>query len=336
MTTTASTECHRCTSSCETGCAPACQEVPKPMTNTTSSTGSPHESGSEDYTRSAGLRALLHRLHQAGERAWERDPVAANLMAYAAQKYAALARKHGLDPWEAASAAFDVMRTRSAREADDPWGVVTHAVRITCIAEERAQGLLCSTHQARRPHISVFHDAERLSDRETPLSEYHPAFHVTDDTDATDEPEADEDHAGNGSDGNGGSSGGACMSASSAAEEAIVLVTRLGWHPGTARACVEHICGALVKAGARHTAFENLRRDKYARALLDVPARSWTALLKALLGTPHPALAATPAGRGVLLRLLIGETVPVLLRDDDLVLSLWLAAPTHGKKQTRK
>lgn len=302
------------------------------MTTTTRTSGSPHQSGSEDYTSSAGLRALLHRLHSGGERAWKHDPVAANLMAYAAEKYSSLARKHGLDPWEAASAAFDVMRTRSAREADDPWGVVTHAVRITCIAEERAQGLLCSTHQARRPHISVFHDAERLSDRETPLSEYHPAFHVTDTTDENHEPEPAGDGDGGGGDGIVATS----MSASSAAEEAIVLVTRLGWHPATARACVEHICGALAKAGARHTAFENLRRDKYARALLDVPARSWTALLKALLGTPHPSLAATPAGRGVLLRLLIGETIPVLLRDDDLVLSLWLAAPTHGHKRGQK
>ena len=95
---------------------------------------------------------------------------------------------------------------------------------------------------------------------------------------------------------------------------------------------MEHICGALAKAGARHTAYENLRRDQYARALLDLPARSWTGLLKALLGNPHPGLAATSAGRGVLLRLLIGETLPVLLRDDDLVLTLCLAAPDQGRK----
>jgi hypothetical protein len=303
------------------GRAPASQEVP---TMTTTTTGAQSH---EDYTTSAGLRALLRRLHQAGNRAWEHDPVAASLMSYAADKYAALARKHGLDPWEAASAAFDVLRTRSAREANDPWGVVTHAVRITCIAEERAQGLLCSTHQARRPHYSVFHDAERLSDRETPLSDYHPAFQITD-------PEPDPDPAGNGGSDNGNGDGGgqASMSASSAAEDAIALVTMLGWEPGTARASVEHICGALAKAGARHTAFENLRRDKYARALLDLPGRSWIALLKALLGNPHPSLAATPAGRGVLLRLLIGETLPVLLRDDDLVLMLWLAAPSTDRK----
>lgn len=290
---------------------------------TTNTTNAPHE----DYATSAGLRVLLRRLHEAGERAWAHDPVAAELMRFSAEKYGALARKHGLDPWEAASAAFDVMRTRSAREAHDPWGVVTHAVRITCIAEERAQGLLCSTHQARRPHISAFHDAERISDRETPLSEYHPAFQVTD-------PEPDTDPAGCDA-GNGSGGGGvvqASMPASSAMEDAIALVTMLGWEPATARASVEHICGALAKAGARHTAYENLRRDQYARALLDLPARSWTGLLKALLGNPHPSMAATPAGRGVLLRLLIGETLPVLLRDDDLVLTLCLAAPDRARK----
>src|SRR5690625_1342549 len=296
--------------------AGACTCLPggaETMTTNTTNTAGP------EYVSGAGLRALLRRLHAAGDRAWADDPVAAELMRFCAEKYGALARKHSLDPWEAASAAFDVMRTRSAREAHDPWGVVTHAVRITCIAEERAQGLLCSTHQARRPHISAFHDAERISDRETPLWEYHPAFQVTDPGPADDDPDDRTPRP-------------AGKSATTAVQEAIELVTRLGWEPGTARAAVEHICGALAKAGARHTAFENLRRDQYARALLDVPGRSWIALLKALLGDPHPALAATPAGRGVLLRLLLDESVPMLLSDDDLVLTLWQAAPGRGRK----
>ena len=131
-----------------------------------------------DFHTGEGLRRLLQRLHEAGPRAWAGDLEVAELMAYVAVKYEPLARKHGLDTWEAASAAFDVMRTKAARTADDPWAVITHAVRITCIAEERAQGLLCSVHQARRPHISVFHDPERFSERDTPLADYHPAFHV--------------------------------------------------------------------------------------------------------------------------------------------------------------
>ena len=41
----------------------------------------------EDFTRSEGLRALLNRLHEGGPGAWQSDPVAADLMAYAAEKY---------------------------------------------------------------------------------------------------------------------------------------------------------------------------------------------------------------------------------------------------------
>ena len=289
----------------------------------------PDAGGGEDFATSNGLRVLLNRLHTAGPGAWSRDPVAAELMAYAAQKYEPLARKHGLDPWEAASAAFKVMITRAARDARDPWAVITHAVRITCIFEERAQGLLCSVHQARRPHVSAFHDPERFSDRENPLTDYHPAFHITDPHGHYDDTDAETDAAGAGSDGGGRGSDQACMSAGSAAEDAIALFTLLGWDPATARAGVEHVCGALTKTGTRQTAYETLRRDKHARALLDIPRRSWTALLRALLGNPHPAYAATSTGRGVLLRLLIGETLGVLLRDDDLILTISLAAPSH-------
>ena len=85
-----------------------------------------------------------------------------------------------------------------------------------------------------------------------------------------------------------------------------------------------------MKAGTRQSAYETLRRDRHARALLDLPRRSWAALLKALLGNPHPAYVATSSGRGILLRLLLGETLDLLLRDDDLILALALAAPSGG------
>ncbi|WP_337250258.1 hypothetical protein [Psychromicrobium xiongbiense] len=126
------------------------------------------------------LRRELHRLHDAGDGAWAHDPAAADLMEYVHDKYAALARRHELDPWEAVSAAFDAMRTRSVREAHDPWGVITHAVRITCIYEKRAQGLLCSVHQARRPHVSSFHDPDRFSTRAYPIVDDHPLLKTID------------------------------------------------------------------------------------------------------------------------------------------------------------
>ena len=276
--------------------------------------------GVEDFTTGEGLRALLNRLAEGGEDAWVHDPVARDLMEFAADKYRALARKHKLDTWEAVTAAFDAMQYRSTREANDPWAIITHAVRITCVYEERAQGLLCSVHQARRAHVSAFHDPERFSERDTALADYHPAFHTTDLRPSDLEPEPRESLG----------SAQACMSAGSAAEDAIAMLCLLDWPTDTARAAVEHVCGALMKAGTRQSAYETLRRDRHARALLDLPRRSWAALLKALLGNPHPAYVATSSGRGVLLRLLLGETLDLLLRDDDLVLALALAAPSGG------
>ena len=286
----------------------------------TTTTNPSTESEHEDFTTSEGLRALLNRLHAGGEDTWVHDPVARDLMEFTAEKYKALARKHRLDTWEAVAAAFDVMQNRSTRKANDPWAIITHAVRITCIYEERAQGLLCSVHQARRSHVSAFHDPERFSDRETPLADYHPAFHTTDTPPSDTAPEP-RDLLG---------SAQACMSATSAAEDAIALLCLLGWPADAARASVEHICSTLMKSGTRQAAYEALRRDRHARALLDLPHRTWTALLRALLGNPHPAYAATSAGRGVLLRLLLGETLELLLRDDDLILALALAAPNGG------
>ena len=290
------------------------------MTRPTSTSTEQTADGAEDFTTGEGLRALLNRLAEGGEDAWVHDPVARDLMEFAADKYRALARKHKLDTWEAVTAAFDAMQYRSTREANDPWAIITHAVRITCVYEERAQGLLCSVHQARRAHVSAFHDPERFSERDTALADYHPAFHTTDLRPSDLEP-APRDTLG---------SAQACMSAGSAAEDAIAMLCLLDWPTDTARASVEHVCGALMKAGTRQSAYETLRRDRHARALLDLPRRSWAALLKALLGNPHPAYVATSSGRGILLRLLLGETLDLLLRDDDLILALALAAPSGG------
>lgn len=256
------------------------------------------------------LRILLYRLHNAGDSAWAHDPAAAELMDYVHDRYAALARRHELDPWEAVSAAFDVMRAKSTREARDPWGVITHAVRITCIYEERAQGLLCSVHQARRAHVSSFRDPDRFSTRVHPIVDDHPVlaaiderYNRTEETENTSTPVL------------------------VAVARAIELLILLGWPADVAQSGVEQICDALMRTGARHTAYDALRKDKQVRVLLDIPAPSWMVLLRAMLGHPEPMYAATNAGRGVLMRLLIGETIGLLLADDDLVVALSEAAP---------
>jgi hypothetical protein len=148
------------------------------------------QAGTTDYGLDTpeGLRALLIRLHESGPGAWRADHEAAELMRYTAARYRPLARKHGLDPWEIASAAFEVMLAPSTRKADDPWAVVTRAVQITCNVEVRAAGMLVSSGKVRHTsRIAGFHDAIRFAEREH-LADYHPAFAVNpatdDDTDA--------------------------------------------------------------------------------------------------------------------------------------------------------
>ena len=280
-----------------------------------------HPEQGEDFTTSEGLRHVLVRLHAAGPASWEHDPTAGALVAFAADKYAGLARKHGLDPWEAASAAFEAMRNESTRTARDPWAVVTRAVQITCVAEERGQGLLCSTHQARRRKYEDVHDPERMSDRETPLSDYHPSFHVYD---HIDDPDTEDDS-------NGTEPQTQELSALSAVDECVALFTGLGWPPDTARTAIHYVTTALSRTRSRMSAYEALRHDKHALAFLDLTHNTWAVLLHALLGNPHPALQATPAGRGILMRLVIGEPVCSILHDEDLILSIALAAPGRAR-----
>ncbi|MDJ1372419.1 hypothetical protein [Gulosibacter molinativorax] len=266
------------------------------------------------FENSERLRELLTRLDNDGPGSWRGDPEAAALMHHAAQKYSALARKHGLDPWEAATAAFEAMRTAAVRRADDPWAVITRAVQITCIAENRANGLLCSVHQARRPRYSSFHDAERFSDRENPLTDYHPAFRADPFTDDEDDSDGETEDPGS-------------TGVESAIEETIALLCWNGWEPEIARASIECITARLAESVSRAGAYESLRRDRHARALLDIPAPSWYRLLRIILGSPDAHLAGTNAGRGVLLRLLIGDSLRHLIADAELETAIKIAAP---------
>lgn len=270
------------------------------------------ESGMPAFARPEGLRALLVRLHDAGAGAWRHDREAAELMRFTAARYASLARKHGLEPDDAAVAAFEAMLNESTRRADDPWAVVTSAVRITMIAEERAHGLLTSTERARRPQFSIFHDATRFSDHEADLTDFHPAFRSPSADavlEAEEDAEADTD----------------VSAAGLAVECTVTLLTLLGWPPSTVRDGVDYICSRLPDYGDRVTAYEALRRDKTARALLDLAHDSWIGLLRLVLG--HHAASTTALRRGTLVRLLIGETITELLDDDDLVLAVAMCNP---------
>ncbi|MBS1674659.1 MAG: hypothetical protein JSS74_11935, partial [Actinobacteria bacterium] len=196
----------------------------------------------------------------------------------------------------------------------------TRAVKVTCIAEERATGLLCSVHQARRKKFSVHHDAERFSDRENPLTDYHPAFRIT----------ANEPFDGDSGDAE------TSVLVRQAVEDAIALFHLLGWPSEAARAGVEHIVTRLAESSSRSQAFESLRRDYHARALLDLPSASWLVMLRIVLGTPDPLLVHTKAGRGVLHRLISGEPLRTLLTEETLSTEIVVAAPDGGDLRGRE
>ena len=256
------------------------------------------------------LRALLIRLHESGPGAWRHDREAAELMRYTAVRYRPLAQKHGLDVWEIASAAFEVMLAPSTRRARNPWAVVTRAVQITCGVEIRAAGMLVSSGKVRHTsRIAGFHDAIRFAEREH-LADYHPAFAVNPATD--DEDDSDD----------------ADRTRVAAALSAIVeLFASTGWDAVLVADCVEHVAYRLADLTSRPNAVEVLRRDHAISVLLDIPTKSWAALLRIVLGHPDRKHAGTPIGDGVLLRLLSDESLDSLRCDTGLLAAIWAAKP---------
>lgn len=257
-----------------------------------------------------GLRALLIRLHEAGAGAWQRDRDAAELMRYTADRYRRLARKYELDAWEVASAAFEVMLAPSTRKAGNPWAVVTRAVQITCGVEMRAAGMLVSPGKVRHAaRIAGFHDAIRFAEQEH-LADYHPAFAIHPATDDDDDPD-DEDR----------------LRVAAALTDTVGLFVTAGWDAALVADCVEHVASRLADLSSRSRAVEVLRRDHTVPVLLGLPPRSWTGLLRIVLGHPASKHTGTPTGDGVLLRLLSGEPADSLRGDGALADAIRAAHP---------
>ncbi len=268
---------------------------------------------SHDLESPEALRALLIRLHESGPGAWQHDREAAELMRYTAVRYRPLAQKHNLEPWEIASAAFEVMLAPSTWKARNPWAVVTRAVQITCGVEIRAAGMLISSGKVRHTsRIAGFHDAIRFADREY-LADYHPAFAVNPATDDEDDPDV-------------------ARSRVAAALSAIVeLFASTGWDAVLVADCVEHVAYRLADLNSRANAVEVLRRDHAIAVLFDIPAKSWSALLRIVLGHPDRKHAGTPTGDGILLRLLDGEPLDALRCDSGLLAAIWAAKPNKSE-----
>lgn len=250
-----------------------------------------------DFTDAEGLRALLTRLDDAD--GWRTDATVPALVCYLRGKYAQLARKWDRDPDEAVSAAFVVLRAVATRRARDPWAVVTDAVAKSLKAEAHAEWLMISTEKARRPG-QVEHDRPvRASGNEEFLTRL-----------AT--PAGDDGHDDLGW----------------LQDTLVGVLAGLGWPEQVADGCVSYVLDHVIRAGRRETAFDALRRDITMAVLYELPREAWLTLLRALLGGGGQV--AIGARRGMIARLLLGESAADLLGDDAMVIALAEAAPRAG------
>lgn len=258
--------------------------------------------GQPGYATPAGLRALLDRLAAASD-GWRDDPDAAGLLAYATVRYRPLARAWHRDPADVATAAFLAMRNDGVRRAEDPWAVVTRAIEVSLSAEAHAERHLTSTEKARRNQHPDTDPPVRAGDYEDFLLTTLPTI---------------------GQDGEGwAETTGDPVAA--AMGDATTLLVCLGWPATVAGPAVEYVCARLADLGSIPAAYESLRRDATIRALLDVDRGAWKGLLRVLLGArPQPG---RPTRKGILARLLLGETVADLLDDESVVAAVAAGAP---------
>lgn len=198
------------------------------------------------FTTGEGLRILLIRLHMDGPHAWSTDPEATELIEFCMAKYAGLAMKYRQTPHDAAFAAFEVLRAPATTEADDPWGVVTRAVQLSLMAEDRANGLLCDQSRARRLLTSDQHDATRFSDYE--LDGARSIETITGEATAIDPALLDQLEAAETVVASRPTQV-APIEARTALDVAAKVLASFGWDPTDARACLDYITERLTITG---------------------------------------------------------------------------------------
>lgn len=261
------------------------------------------------FATGEGLRALLRRLGQVeGGPSWRTDPEARRLAEYTVRKYERLCRKWHRDPAEAATAAFLAMQGEYILTAADPWAIVTVAVRATVIADRNADLLLISTERARQKDTGLLEAPVRAGEHEEYLYDI-----------VAPDPVEPENESG---------------LLDRVQRTATLLLVSLGWDTEAAAAAVEYVLSRLLSALDADRALEQLRRDDTLPALLDVPAYSWRAIIRVLLGgRGEPGL---PARRGLIARIALqggelstAERVAELLEDDELVLAIFQARPAR-------
>lgn len=155
------------------------------------------------------------------------------------------------------------------RDVEDPWAVVTHAVELSLIYDSRAEGLLCSTGQARKTAGLDYHDAERFADRDSEIADYHPAFHFFA---KMADPYAEK----------GANVDGEPTNAFFALDKVVEFFVDLGWPPTSARLGMEYIAARLSRCGKPEIAYKSLLREGDGPGFLDIGQDAWIDVLRAV------------------------------------------------------
>jgi len=265
---------------------------------------------------------------------WQTDLEAEPLIVYAASRFTKLAVKHGLEPTDALAACFEAMRLPAVRFGDDPWGVITTAVATTFRATQFADEALVSVDTARRGGLSG-HRVELFSEKDVPIWEHDPGFACYLPDSLGEQPERhlpDQPPYRRVVDGGdvvlaGADHGEAGWSIVEQAELLAGLFAEHGWDKAVVVVAIDSVMRLLAEYETRRQAYEALRRParaKYWRLFTGLSARSWTGLLRILLGTPG---APGSQGNGLLWRVAVGETISQLGDDQLLVAAIVEASP---------
>lgn len=243
-----------------------------------------------DFRTSEGLRELLTELNE--HNAWATSPVAAELMVYATGKYAPIAKAWRRDPADAAYEAFLAMRQRTTLRADDPWAVVTRAVALGIAAEVHADRNMTSQDKARRPSKRPVEEPMRAGHYEEFFYDVHPhALHTS----------------GNGED----------RSVDRVIRATCVFLVLTDWPARPVEQAVDYIAHRITGLSSGTSALEIVSHELHIAIRLGYTPDEWAGLVRLVVGTKTGRR--KTGDYGLFARVLLGDDVADLLRDETLV-----------------
>lgn len=112
------------------------------------------------------------------------------------------------------------------------------------------------------------------------------------------------------------------------------LFTDLGWPPVTVDA-IKTILYRVADIGSLRETYEAMRRDENLAVLFGLPRPCWRVLLRLVLGSPQDPYALTDKGKGILLRIELGEAYNQIAYDDWLTFEIFNNAPAWTRTSLR-